>query len=415
MEFRYDEATGKYVPDAGGNLLYNSTGDPWNNAITKGVYDASKKELTLTFKDGRYKTTSTGVKVNVAYTMYENFGFHATGGENIYVEGVTFYHTMGMAIGMSAVENVYLNRFKLTPREGRLMTATADGFHCGSCKGEIVVTNSVFEYSHDDSFNIKGAYGKVVANTPKSISYDPAKEIPVEVGDVLDFYSATDFKYLGTFTVKKVDTAKSKYDIKESAGSLDLTNAYIVNDTQINSLTVRNSFFGNKRNRGMLIQCRDVEISGCTFQNILHGPLMIHSTADHFAEGIMPKNVVIKNNKFLNNTSADINVFTNGPDGAVANTIMGVEVSNNFFYQSHSRPINYKSVGDAKITNNFIYNFSKSLSYVIYVQVSENVEVSKNFIKGEANDPNFEAALTDKDTTSNITIKQNIQDVTKAS
>lgn len=294
------------------------------------------------------------------------------------------------------------------------MTATADGFHCGSCMGEIVVTNSVFEYSHDDSFNIKGAYGKVVANTPKSISYDPAKEIPVEAGDVLDFYSATDFKYLGTFTVKKVDAAKSKYDVKESIGSVDLTNAYIVNDTQINSLTVRNSFFGNKRNRGMLIQCRDIEISGCTFQNILHGPLMIFSQADHFAEGVMPRNVVIKNNKFLHNSSTDVNVFTNGPEGAVANTITGVEVSNNFFFESQSRPITYKSAGASKITNNFIYNFRAGLDSAIYVYVSEGVEISKNFVKGNISNPDFEGVKVNKDSTQDITTKTNVVDVTKA-
>ncbi len=412
MEYRYDEATKKYVPDASGNLLYNSTGDPWNSAILKGTYDAAKNQLTLNFKDGRFKTPDVGIKVNVAYTMYEYFGFHATGGENIYVEGVTFYHTMGMAMGMSSVNNIYLNRFKLTPKEGRLMTATADGFHCGSCTGEIIVTNSVFEYSHDDCFNIKGAYGKVVANTPKAISCDLQKMIPIEVGDVLDFYSSTDFKHLGSFTVKKVE--KARVEFKESLSGIDLTNAYIANDTQICSLTVKNSFFGNKRNRGMLIQCRDIVIDGCTFQNIIHTSLQIFSAADHFAEGIMPKNVVIKNNKFMHNGSGDVSVFTSGPEGAVSGTIIGVETSNNFFFESQGRPISYGSAGASKITDNFIYNFRASLDSAINVYTSENVEILKNFVKGDYSNVEFEALKIDGKSTENITNKNNILNVKKA-
>ena len=129
----------------------------------------------------------------------------------------------------------------------------------------------------------------------------------------------------------------------------------------------------------------------------------------------MPRNVVIKNNKFLHNSSGEINVFTSGPEGTVANTILGVEVSNNFFFESQSRPINYKSVGDSKITNNFIYNFNKSLNSVIYVQVSEGVEISQNYIKGEISKADFAGVKIDTETTEDITTKTNIEDVEKAS
>jgi hypothetical protein len=293
------------------------------------------------------------------------------------------------------------------------MTATADGFHCGSCTGEIVVTNSVFEYSHDDSFNIKGAYGKAISATPKLLSYDKSKAIPVKAGDVIDLYGASDFKYLGSWTVVEVNEAKATYKTKEII-DVDVTDAYIANDTQINSLTVRNSYFGNKRNRGMLIQCRDVVIEGCTFQNIIHGVLNIFSVADSFAEGIMPRNVVVRNNKFFHNSSSDVNVFTNGPSGAVSNTITGVEVYNNFFWQSQGRPITFKSAGSSKATNNFIYEFRSSLDSAIYVYISENIEISKNYIKGPITNADFEAVKLDGSSTTNIENKHNMKDVYKA-
>lgn len=419
LEYVIDEETGRYVPNRNGNFFLSVNG---RHDITGGSYDADKNQMTLNFEKGKMKPVEAGVKVTWAYTYYEYAAFEAVECKNLYLEGVNIYHAMGMAMGINKVENTYLNRVQETVRNGRLLMGTADGLHASSCKGEMVITNSVFEYSHDDAFNIKGWYGKVVANTPKSVSYDTSKEIDVEVGDVLDFYSTTTFEYLGSFTVKKVDKAKSKYDFVESIGNLDLTGAYIANDTQINSFTMKNTYVGNKRCRGMLIQCRDILIEGCTFQNVINGTMLIHSVADVFAEGIVPRNIVIRNNKFLDNYDCDIYVYTKGSEGSVAGTITGVEISNNFFWSNENEPgysgwwygngakICYKSAGDSKITNNFFYYFNER-SKILDIRLSENITVSDNYAKGTATDDNFKFVAVKESNTTNIVQNNNVLDI----
>ena len=38
------------------------------------------------------------------------------------------------------------------------MTCTADGLHFGECFGEIIITNSIIENTHDDALNVKSGY-----------------------------------------------------------------------------------------------------------------------------------------------------------------------------------------------------------------------------------------------------------------
>lgn len=63
-----------------------------------------------------------------------------------------------MAITVSGVENFYANRFDVALKDDRIMTATADGYHLQACLGEVKITNSIIENTHDDALNIKSGY-----------------------------------------------------------------------------------------------------------------------------------------------------------------------------------------------------------------------------------------------------------------
>ncbi len=402
MEFKLDKATGKYVPDPKGNLLYNSTGDQIQS-ITDGSYDPATGELTLTFRT--LNRVSKDTRVNVAYTMYEYFGMYATGCTNIYLENANFYHTAGMTFGADNTENIYLNRFKLSPRDGRLMTATADGLHFNTCTGEIVLTNSVLEYSHDDCLNIKGPYAKVGNLFEYGIEYEPSPDIHLSVGDVVDMYEIATFRYVGSFTVTGLEGAlgKNVCSVKEPVPAGPAGEFMICNASRSPSFTAQNCFFGNKRNRGMLIQCRDVEISNCTFQNIVHGAIQILSVADIFAEGIMPRDVVVKNNKFLGNAIEDVHIFTWGRGGTTSGTITGVTVTNNYFYGTGKYPVDILGAGDCAVTGNLFYDHA--VRNAVLIRTSERITVTNN-LSLPARAAGYKTVNTDRTATA-VTVTDN--------
>ncbi len=371
MEFKEDKATGKYVPNPKGNLLYNSTGDQVKN-ITDGTYNADTRELTLTFRS--IGKVAKGTRVNVAYTMYEYFGMYATDCENVYLENTHFYHTAGMCFGADHTENIYLNRFYLSPRDGRLMTATADGLHFGSCYGEVVLTNSVLEYSHDDCLNIKGAYAAVKSGSDNTITAATSPDLRIEVGDVLDVYEINTFRYVGGFTVTAIDGGT--YTVAETVPETLNSGYMLCNASKSPSFTAQNCFFGNKRNRGMLIQCRGVEISNCTFQNIVHGAIQILSVADIFAEGIMPRDVVVRNNKFLGNAIEDVHIFTWGRGGTTPGTIRNVTVENNYFGGTGAYPVDILGGGDITVASNLFDGHT--VRSAVSIQKSESIRVTGN-------------------------------------
>lgn len=377
MEMVRDDLTGEYYPDINGNLLYNSTGDGIRN-IKAGSWNADTHELTLEFLN-RIVCPDKGTTVCVAYTMYENFGIYAENSENLRLESVRLYHTMGMAIGMISCKDVFLNRVFLSPREGTdmLMTATADGLHCISCTGEIMVTNSVFEKSHDDCMNINSRFLSVVNAGEGAIQLE-GMVVPVHIGDELDVYSKNNLQYIGTIKVCRID-GNTVYGDGIVA---EMQNAFACNITTNPTLTIRNCFFGNKRNRGLLIQVRNVLIENCTFQNIVHDTLQILSVPSSFGEGIVPRNVTVRNNKFITCNQSHINLFSWAPSGGKsAGTIRDVYVTNNYFYNSISPSIQISTGGDLNIHNNLfdtIGSVQANNRYNIWVSVSEDVVIRDN-------------------------------------
>ena len=350
MEMYLDPETGRYCPDSSGNLLYNSTGDGIRN-IEDGVYDPQTRELTLTFLNP-LTLPAAGTVVNVAYTMYENFGLYATDCRDVYLESVWLYHTTGMAIGMNGCRNIYLNRVFLTPEEGSgmLMTATADGFHCVSCTGDILVTGCVFEASHDDCMNINSRYLTVSSAGGNQLSC-PSRVVPVSVGDVLDVYSKADLSYIGSFTV--IEDNGTGGILTVDGDTEGISDCFACNVTTSPTLTIRDCFFGNKRNRGLLIQCRQVTVENCTFRNICHGPIQIFSVPSSFGEGIMPGQAIVRNNKFFGCDAVDVNIFSWSASGRTApDVIRDIEITNNYFSASVSYPVQISTGGHITVSHN---------------------------------------------------------------
>lgn len=375
IEYVYDANAQRQVPNPNGNLLYKES-------MSRAYYDGSTRQLVIDFATP-IKAVGAGTMVSVAFTMYDYFGIYMMDCSNVYMEQANIYHTMGMAFGGSVCENVYLNGFRLSPNpdSAKLMTATADGFHPVQFKGEIVVTNSIFEFSHDDSFNVKNAYQDLRAVQPKKIFYNPSIDILVEPGDTIEVYRYTDFYLMGTYKVSAVDKKQNCYiiDGRVNESYPDTVGYRICNASKSASLKIHNTFIGNKRNRGMLLQTRNVEISNCTFMNIIHGPIQIFSVYNEFMEGMMPRDVVVKDNKFINNYAIDVNVFVWGSSGTAQGVLKNVTTQNNFFYGSFNESIAYSGVGNSSIIGNLVA-YSRATYTPATLSQSAGVTVANNVV-----------------------------------
>lgn len=390
MEFCEDE-NGTLYPNADGNLLYNSTGDRVKN-IESGSYNASANELTLTFKT--MKAVKVGTKVSVAFTMYEYATFNVKKCEGVYLEGCNVYCSAGMTFMFHTVKNSYLNRTNLMLKEGsdRLMTATADGFHGNDCVGDLIITGSVYENSHDDSINICSFYKNITANYAKEITCTATSStnFPIEEGDIIEIYAPATFELYGTYTVKDVHKSLLTYTLTvDKFIRDDLIGKIVGNVTRSPKVKINDCIFRNKRNRGILLQSRDSDISNNTFQNIVHGGISLHSALDIFAEALVPGNVTVTNNKFINNNAGfglegDVSVFAYGSTGkGVAGAIKNITVKNNFIYGCAQAGVSLKSAGNSEVLNNLFYNTglrrsSDGLFAAVRVVVSEEIKTSGN-------------------------------------
>jgi hypothetical protein len=391
IEFRYDEATQCYIPDENGNLKYNSTGDKIKSIIS-GSYNAAENELNLTFTD--IKNAEAGTLVSIAFTMYEYAGILIKECENMFFESCNLYTTPGMAFICESVKNLYLNNTNIMLRaeSKRLMTATADGLHCVDCYGDLVVTNSLYEYSHDDAINICSFYKEIGSNQAKTIvcaATSIATNYPIEKGDTIDIYDPSNFELKGTYTVTDVTNSMLTYTITvDKVITYSLTGCLVGNATRCPKLYINNNIFKNKRNRGILAQVRDSEISNNTFINIIHGSISIHSALDIFAEAIVPKNIVVKNNKFLGNNggyglSGDVSVFAYGNNGTVSGVISGIEIYNNFFYNGCQSGISLSGTSNSIIKDNLFFDICRKTSSddyltAIKLNTSNNLTVNNN-------------------------------------
>lgn len=390
MEFKKDEKTGDYYPDLNGMLRYNSTGDQVK-MIENGTYDSSTRRLTLTFGSGWYKRPENDKVVSVGYTMYEHFTFHMSECKNFYIESCNVYSSVGMTFGFYSSENIYMNRANIVLRDGtnKLMTATADGLHTNDCLGDLVVSSCIIENTHDDAINVCTFY-KTISSVSGSVitcsAPNAAANFPTKVGDKLEIYNKA-MEVVRTYTVKDVANYGLVYEITVDKRVRDVEEGFLVgNLTRTPKLVVENCVFRNKRNRGILCQTQNSVIRNCTFFNVIHGSVSLHSAFDgFFNEGLIPRNVVVENCKFINDvtTSASADVYVERYGGTiVAGVIKNITVRNNFFNGNFNCGVSFVGAGECSVENNLFYNANSAPKdyYIARINKSSDITLKDNFV-----------------------------------
>lgn len=395
MECYYDEKTDGYVPNRNGNLFYNSPSSSNIKGVYGANYSSSSKELAVTLNENfayrtkDYADPAIGTKVSFAYTMYENHGFHFVNCENVYFENVNVYTTGGMGFRVENGKNFYLNRTNFATKKGsnRIMTCTADIIHTIGLEGDLNITNCLLEGSHDDALNIKSFYTKVTSINASSKEIDISQTqnevaINYEIGDTIDVYNPENMEFIDTFKIVDLTKIGTSYTLTVDKRPSKVKENYTVgNASKITKMTLDNCIIRNKRNRGILLQSRDSKIINCTFQNVVMGAIQVLAVNDIFREAIVPQNIEIYNNKFLNNYN-DLSVFAYGdnPSKCVTGTLKNVDIHNNYFFNGVGNTIWILANGNTKIHDNLIH-YNKALTSVIMnIENSSSINVYNNVL-----------------------------------
>lgn len=395
MECYYDEKTDGYVPNRNGNLFYNSPSSSNIKGVYGANYSSSSKELAITLNENfayrtkDYADPAIGTKVSFAYTMYENHGFHFVNCENVYFENVNVYTTGGMGFRVENGKNFYLNRTNFATKKGsnRIMTCTADIIHTIGLEGDLNITNCLLEGSHDDALNIKSFYTKVTSINASSKEIDISQTqnevaINYEIGDTIDVYNPENMEFIDTFKIVDLTKIGTSYTLTVDKRPSKVKENYTVgNASKITKMTLDNCIIRNKRNRGILLQSRDSKIINCTFQNVVMGAIQVLAVNDIFREAIVPQNIEIYNNKFLNNYN-DLSVFAYGdnPSKCVTGTLKNVDIHNNYFFNGVGNTIWILANGNTKIHDNLIHYYKALTSVIMNIENSSSINVYNNVL-----------------------------------
>ncbi len=365
---RYTDA-----PAEGGIVAIHSDG------IIKNFTFNGNEEITVTFQESYAQKFEAPVKNTpfaIGFAMYDNAGVSFSSCENVYVEDCNLYACPGMACTVSSTTNFYANRFNFARKEDRYMTATADGFHAALCLGEVKITNSILENTHDDALNIKSGYWYSLSNydaTAREFTFarKTGTSPATEIGDTLELYASDTFTLLGSFTVKEVSGGDASITVKVNeriSGNVDWSKAMMTNVTKSASLTFTNNIVRNKRNRGILVQVRGALIENNAFMNVGHGSMQIASSMDIYNETTVPRDITVRANKLVNNgyllgegLRGDISVFAIGSTAIVApsDTVKNVTIENNFIANGGNAGISLRGVGSTTVENNLFYNVAR--------------------------------------------------------
>lgn len=328
----------------GNVLLYNSTGDAVSQITNIKIYNrgGANQQISVSLATAA-SVPANGSPMSVAFTMYDHTGIIFDECYNIYMESVDVYNAPGMALRINRGGNFYLNRFNVCcENEYQAMTATADAVHTCSVEGELKITNSIFENSHDDAFNIRSVYYEIVgvneADKTIKITTDGDGYCNFDTGDVL---SIIDKRYLHvncSYHVNSVvdgdgQTYTIKLDEDPDAESLLNGNFILCNKNKATKFTLDNCVIQNKRNRGILLQTRDSVIKNCVFSHIYHQAIIIESEySSSWKEGQIPANDQVINCLFRDCRSTLIDIVAQGTEGAIAEqVIQNIVIRNNLF------------------------------------------------------------------------------------
>ena len=236
-------------------------------------------------------------------------GFVLSDSRDVDFKDVIIHHSGGMGIIGQRTHNISIDNCKVTPSQGRMISATADATHFVNCTGKITLTNNLFENQKDDATNIHGIYVQVIEKSAddkiivqlkhrQQHGFDflkPGMEVELVRGKSMITYD--------TATVKQVNRINK--EVTEVIFNEALPDKLEIGDALAEirdypEVLIAGNIIRNNRARGMLLNCRGKTV---VENNTFHSPgaaILFEGDAFNWFEQGGVRDCVIRNNTFEN-------------------------------------------------------------------------------------------------------------------
>jgi|GEM_PF-6067542 len=348
--------------------------------VEKGLYKFQNKNLLNMFKDGD--------KMLVRHYVYEGTAaVYANGrkNESISLERLTVLQCPSHAyLFTHCGKGICLDGCRIARGDqSRPITATADGVHIGSCRGDIVIENCDFSLQGDDSVNIHGRWTRANSLDERKINVRSAdlKDF-TEVGDPVNFHSATNLEFYGTAIIAEIEKSASEdliiltidREIPEGFAAGDL----IANQNNASdNFIIRNNYFHDHRARGMLIQAKNGIIEENLIVNVQGAGIQITTDCDFWLEGFGCENVVVRGNRLIGVNKVNSSSYRMDRHPAALNVVVDTPTG----------------IGDYPLHKNIIIENNEIVDTpgaAMLVASVENATIRGNRIKNSGYNPNQE-------------------------
>lgn len=326
----------------GGMLLFTGSGEQEGplTTVSKGViygsrhmleYDTKKRETAYMVRDFYFSDINgfpakklDGNKVRIQVPGLEGTkgntmvfgpnhrkhpGFVLSDSKDVIFKNVTIHHAGGMGIIGQRTHNVSIDSCKVTPSQGRMISATADATHFVNCTGKIELTNNLFENQKDDATNIHGIYVQVIEQSaddkivvqlkhPQQYGFDflkPGMEVEILRGKSMITYDTAIVKH-----VNKINKEVTEVTFKDNLPDALKIGDALAEIRDYPEILIAGNICRNNRARGMLLNCRGKTV---VENNTFHSPgaaILFEGDSFNWFEQGGVRDCVIRNNVFDN-------------------------------------------------------------------------------------------------------------------
>ncbi|WP_418041263.1 right-handed parallel beta-helix repeat-containing protein [Paenibacillus xylanilyticus] len=238
--------------------------------------------------------------------------------------GLHFMHGLGVVGQFS--RNLTFRKMNMTPRTEtrRTVAGFADFLHLSSCGGKIVVEDSRFIGSHDDSINVHGTYLRITQRVredsvkvrfmhPQTYglpAFYPGDEVEFVRAGSLTTYAANQVVGVQRLTAREFILILA-HGLPEYIGSQDV----IENITWTPEVEIVNNYFARVPTRGILVTTRrKVWIADNVFERMHMSAILIAADAKSWYESGRVEDVTITGNHFVECGSEEYPVISIAPE-----------------------------------------------------------------------------------------------------
>ena len=355
--------------------------------------------------------------------------------KNTKLENVKIHYAEGMGLIAQMSENITLNGFSVSLKgkdDPRYFTTQADATHFSGCKGLILSENGLYEGMADDAINVHGTYLKIIkrinSNTIQAQYMHPQAWgfLWGEVNDEVQFLESEKMELVtdDVFSIKNIKSVDKPTAFGAKIFEIELSRAIPAEITEkgkfaIENLTwtpeviFRKNLVRNNRARGALFSTPKKVICEDNVFDHTHGAaILLCGDANGWYETGMCKDVVIRNNKFINAltanyqfTNAIISIYPEIPDLKNQQKYFhkNILIENNLF-ETFDRPVLYAKSTDGIVFRNNKITYNKEFEpfhwnkHIFFFEKVKNVLIEKNsFEKGLNEEKDIRTELSDAD------------------